>query len=97
MRKDEIGDEMYVICKGTVEVCSKDGKTIYKTLHVNIKYCFFRVIILKEGDFFGELALITSQPRSASVRAVNHCDLFMLRYQLLVALNNWHNLDGKTF
>jgi len=29
--------------------------------------------------FFGELALLTSQPRSASVRATNQCDLFMLR------------------
>ncbi len=33
IRKDEVGHEMYFICKGTAEVCSKDGKTIFKVLH----------------------------------------------------------------
>jgi CRP-like cAMP-binding protein len=41
-----------------------DGKTIYK--------------ILKEGDFFGEFALLTSQRRAASVRTIGYCDTFVL-------------------
>jgi voltage-gated potassium channel len=47
IRKGDVGNEMYFLCKGNVEVCSGDGKTVYKVLH--------------DGEFFGELALLTSQ------------------------------------
>lgn len=30
IRMGDIGNEMYFICKGTAEVCSADGKTIFK-------------------------------------------------------------------
>jgi hypothetical protein len=60
----EIGDKMYFINKGTVEVVSQDGKQIYATL--------------KEGDFFGEIALLLKQPRNATIRAVDFCDLYSL-------------------
>lgn len=33
---------------------------------------------LGSGDFFGELALVTQQPRNADVRAAGFCDLLML-------------------
>jgi len=33
---------------------------------------------LTDGEFFGELALLFSQPRTASIRAVNYCDLYTL-------------------
>ncbi|NKC15161.1 MAG: cyclic nucleotide-binding domain-containing protein [Gammaproteobacteria bacterium] len=33
---------------------------------------------LGSGDFFGELALVTHQPRTADVRAAGFCDLLML-------------------
>jgi len=33
---------------------------------------------LKEGDFFGELALLFIQPRTASIRAVDYCDFYTL-------------------
>ena len=55
---------MYFLVKGVVEVCSEDGKTVFKTL--------------SDGSFFGELSLLFQQKRSASIRAVNHCDLFIL-------------------
>lgn len=76
IRKDEVGEEMYFISKvpfpieskltvkGAAEVCSGDGKTIFK--------------VLNDGDFFGELALLSAQKRSASVRTVGHVDLFVL-------------------
>lgn len=60
----ETGENMYFICRGKVEVTSRDGKTIYATL--------------SDGNFFGEAALLTSQPRNASVRAVEYCDMYML-------------------
>jgi glucose-6-phosphate 1-dehydrogenase len=35
-------------------------------------------IILRDGDVFGEIALLLSQPRNATVRAKTLCDLFVL-------------------
>ena len=60
----EPGRDMYFISRGTVEVVSKDGKTVHAKL--------------TDGDFFGEIALVLSQPRTASVRAVSYCDLYRL-------------------
>ena len=33
---------------------------------------------LKDGDFFGEIAILLSTPRTATVRAKTGCDLFVL-------------------
>jgi glucose-6-phosphate 1-dehydrogenase len=63
VRKGEVGDEMYFLSRGSVEVVDGDGKVV-KTMG--------------EGDFFGELALLSDQPRSATVRAATPCDLFVL-------------------
>ncbi len=63
-RAGEIGRHMYFVSRGTVEVISADGRTIYNTL--------------EDGDFFGEIALLYSQPRSAGVRALGYCDLYTL-------------------
>jgi glucose-6-phosphate 1-dehydrogenase len=63
IRKGEVGNEMYVIARGQVEVVDDGGK---------------RVALLGEGDFFGEIALLLSQPRMATHRAVTECNLFVL-------------------
>jgi glucose-6-phosphate 1-dehydrogenase len=63
IRKGDIGREMYVLARGEVEVLDDGGKVI-KTL--------------KDGDFFGEIGVLTSLPRTASVRAKTGCDLFVL-------------------
>jgi hypothetical protein len=60
----EVGDKMYFIRKGFVEVMSHDGKEVYATL--------------RDGDFFGELALLTKLPRNANIRSVDYCDLYSL-------------------
>jgi CRP-like cAMP-binding protein len=36
------------------------------------------MLILKEGDFFGEIALITGQPRTATVRAKEKVECYTL-------------------
>jgi hypothetical protein len=57
------GRHMYFIGFGTLEVIAADGQI---------------VATLKEGNFFGELALLFSEPRNASIRAVDYCDLYSL-------------------
>ena len=63
-RKGEMGDQMYFISRGKVEIVSEDGATIFATL--------------SEGGFFGEIALLFSSERTASVRAAEYCDLYTL-------------------
>lgn len=58
------GKEMYFVSKGTLDVLTRGGELI-NTLH--------------EGSFFGEIALFLDQPRTASVRAREHCDLYALQ------------------
>jgi voltage-gated potassium channel len=62
-RAGEAGQEMYFISRGAIEILGKDGGYL-ATLH--------------EGDFFGEIALFTHQPRTASARASGYCDLYAL-------------------
>jgi hypothetical protein len=63
-RAGDQGREMYFISRGTLEVLAKDGSTVYTRL--------------KDGDFFGEIALLLNLPRTASIRAIDYCDLYAL-------------------
>jgi glucose-6-phosphate 1-dehydrogenase len=63
IRKGDIGREMYLLARGEVEVLDDAGRVV-KTL--------------KDGDVFGEIAILMSTPRTANVRAVTGCDLFVL-------------------
>lgn len=63
-RAGQHGRQMYFIGRGTVEIIGMDGATVLNTLN--------------DGDFFGELALLFSQRRNASVRAADYCDLYSL-------------------
>ncbi|MDQ1617056.1 MAG: hypothetical protein QOJ60_2995, partial [Actinomycetota bacterium] len=56
------GDRLYVIEAGTAEVVG-DGES---------------VAMLREGDAFGEIALLRHVPRTATVRAVSHLQLLAL-------------------
>lgn len=64
IRKGEIGDKMYFIASGTVDVLGTDKTTPIATL--------------TEGSFFGEIALMEKIPRGADVRASTYCDLYTL-------------------
>ena len=59
----ELGNEMFIIGHGKVEIILKDGKPV-ATLH--------------EGQFFGEIALIQETTRNANVRSFGYCDLYIL-------------------
>jgi glucose-6-phosphate 1-dehydrogenase len=63
IRRGDPGTEMYFIARGQVEIVDATGKV---------------VSTLKEGDFFGEVSLLRSQPRVNTMRAATPCDLFIL-------------------
>ncbi len=67
-RQGDIGDRVYVIVDGEVEVTRQndDGGTLV-------------VARLQAGDCFGEMALIENTPRSATVRAVTHLNALTLQ------------------
>jgi CRP/FNR family transcriptional regulator, cyclic AMP receptor protein len=58
----EIGNCMYIIFRGTVKV--HKGKQL--------------LALLEEKDFFGELSLLDTEARSASVTAVTDCIIFRI-------------------
>lgn len=60
----EMGYDMYFISSGKVQVLSADESITYATL--------------EGGAFIGEMALLLSTPRTATVKAVEYCDLYML-------------------
>ena len=64
VRKEDIGREMFFIQRGACEVLEED------TGHV--------IFELKQGGFFGEIALITAERRSASVRTAVDCNILVL-------------------
>ncbi|MBL7999612.1 MAG: cyclic nucleotide-binding domain-containing protein [Candidatus Kapabacteria bacterium] len=59
----DIGRSMYFISKGSVEILDSDGN---------------QLIVRSAGEFFGELALLHKRKRSASVRALEYTDLYVL-------------------
>src|SRR5260370_1292553 len=61
LTEGEIGDSLYAIVSGRVKVFigDEDGREII-------------LKILGPGDFFGEMSLIDSQPRSASVSTLEN-------------------------
>ena len=63
IEKGTLGKEMYIINRGTVEILDDDNEV---------------VTTLGDGDFFGEIGLLMSQPRTATIRASSDADLFIL-------------------
>jgi len=60
----DMGQEMFFLEKGSVEVLSGDGKTVFATLN--------------KGSFFGETGLFFKTKRSTTIKAVSFCEVFRL-------------------
>jgi len=67
IREGELGDLFYVITEGHAEILIRDANGSDIVLHE-----------AGPGDFFGELSMLTSEPRSARVRAVDHLTTLIL-------------------
>ncbi len=74
IRQGELGDCMYFLCQGNVEVMVNEQQ----------------VAILPEGSPFGETALIQNEQRNASIRAVSYCDVYRLSRQRFEKLRRKH-------
>lgn len=66
--EDDPGDALYVVATGQVKVVliGEDGREVILS-------------VLGEGEFFGEMALIDDEPRSAHVIAMEDSSLIVLR------------------
>lgn len=72
-REGEPGDALYVVVEGAVVPSSE-------------RPARRRLAVLQEGDFFGEVALVTDQPRIATVRALVDTTLLALDADAVRAL-----------
>jgi ABC-type multidrug transport system fused ATPase/permease subunit/CRP-like cAMP-binding protein len=68
VRQGSSGDELYIVKRGELEVLVEDGNG--QTQHLNV---------LGEGDFFGEISFLRGTPRTATIRARAHTELYLLR------------------
>jgi CRP/FNR family cyclic AMP-dependent transcriptional regulator len=64
--EDSKGDSMYVIKTGAVKILKK------------VKNQENTIAVLNPGEFFGEMALLDGQPRSAAVKATTDTTVFMV-------------------
>jgi voltage-gated potassium channel len=75
IRIGELGDEMFVIGHGVVDVILEDGSVVAQ---------------LHEGQFFGEAALLKETTRNANVRAATYTDLYRLSKDNFLAIIENH-------
>ncbi len=66
IRQGDPADKFYIISKGEVEIVQETGG---RPIIINR---------LSQGQFFGEVGLLTGAPRNASVRAVTRCELLVM-------------------
>jgi CRP-like cAMP-binding protein len=81
----ELGDSLYVIVSGEVEVLRRDEKGNPQLLTQ-----------LGPPEFFGEMSLIDKEYRSATVRARSDAELLQLTAENLTTFRKQHR-DGFTF
>ena len=81
----ELGDSVFVIASGEVEVVRRDAAGEPKV-----------IAVLSPPQFFGEMSLIDKEYRSATVRARTDAELLHLTAENLTAFRKQHR-DGFTF
>jgi CPA1 family monovalent cation:H+ antiporter len=67
IRQGEVGSSVFLIARGVVRVSREEGQATRD------------LTTLIAGDFFGEIALLRREPRTATVTAVTPCSLYELR------------------
>ena len=72
VRQDAPGHSMFIICSGRVEVVLEPNNT--------------QVAIIESGGYFGEMSLLTGEPRTATVRALGDATVLELDADLFRTL-----------
>lgn len=85
VREGDEGHAMYVIARGRVRV---EKRTAYEDTYT------VTFLDAAEGGFFGELALLDREHRSATVVAVTECELFVLTRERFLAFGDRHPTAG---
>jgi CRP-like cAMP-binding protein len=75
VREGDPGETFYLIVEGSVAVCriASDGRETILS-------------ILKEGDFFGEMSILDSSLRSASIKTLTEVELGIIKREDFIAL-----------
>jgi len=73
-KEGDIGNTMYIIQKGKIKITKRIGD-VDKILTV-----------LQKGDFFGEMAIITQAPRTATATAVDDCELLCFNREGFISM-----------
>ena len=76
VHEGDVGDEMYFLTKGQVEALRGDPPQ--------------RLTVLREGSFFGELAIFSDAPRAATIRALTDVEVYALRRDAVLQLSRLH-------
>jgi hypothetical protein len=80
LREGQEGGSLYMLTSGRVRAFRKDAATRKQVM----------IADLKEGAFFGEISILTGQPRSASIVALNRCELLELDRATLDEITRTH-------
>ncbi len=81
IHEGDVGDEMYFLTKGQVEVLRGAPPS--------------PVAVLREGSFFGELALLRDTPRATTVQALGPVEVYALRRDAVRGLAQTHPEFGQ--
>lgn len=76
VHEGDVGDEMYFLTKGQVEVLRGDPPQ--------------RLTVMREGSFFGELAILSDAPRAATIRALTDVKVYAIRRDAVLQLARLH-------
>jgi small-conductance mechanosensitive channel/CRP-like cAMP-binding protein len=76
VREGDAGDSLFVIERGSVRVTKSDPEQDDRSVDL---------AVLDEGAFFGEMSLLTGEPRSATILAREHCGVLQLGKEALAS------------
>jgi hypothetical protein len=80
IREGQPGDSLFMLTSGRVRAFRKDPSSRKQ----------IRIADLSEGAFFGEISMLTGQPRNASVVALKRCELLELDRPTLDEITRTH-------
>ena len=85
LEEGELGDSIFLIGFGSAQVTVR-GKDDYETI----------LSVLKQGEFFGEMALLEEKPRAATIRARESCIVLEIKgEEFRQILTQHHEVESK--